>query len=295
MYMPYTTNPKLPEVRMEAVRLLQQGWSSRKVARHMGYHHSTIVRWSHKKPCYGKYGRLVIPTRSSRPHSHPKQLSEKIVARILEIRSERQQCAEIIHHRLKKEGVVVSLSSVKRVLKRHGCTRYSKWKKWHQYPLRPLPEKPGLLVELDSILEGVSSNRLHAFALIDLCSRWGYAAVVERINSYSSVKFIEKAAHQAPFIFQCIQTDHGSEFAKWFTKVIEHHGIRHRHSRVRRPTDNAHIERFIRTLQDECLHRIPFSYSAWKRALPEYLHYYNTERPHMGLKMKTPLEVVQSY
>ncbi|PIR80860.1 IS6 family transposase, partial [Candidatus Kuenenbacteria bacterium CG10_big_fil_rev_8_21_14_0_10_39_14] len=27
----------------------------------------------------------------------------------------------------------------------------------------------------------------------------------------------------------------------------------------------------------------------------EFIHYYNTERPHMGLNMKTPMEVVQSY
>jgi len=293
--MAYITNPKLPEVRMEAIRLLQQGWSTRKVAVHMGYHHSTIVRWSHKKICHGRYGRLVIPTRSSRPNSHPKQLPAKIVDRILEIRSERKQCAEIIHYRLIKEDIVVSLSSVKRVLRRNGCTRYSKNKKWHQYPVRPMPNKPGLLVELDSVIEGASNNRLHAFAVIDLCSRWGYAAPAERANSRSSVEFIYEAARQAPFLFQCIQTDHGSEFSKWFTKIIEHKGIKHRHSRVRRPTDNAHVERFIRTLQDECLHRIPFSYSAWKKTLPEYLHYYNTERPHMGLKMKTPLEVVRSY
>jgi len=77
--------------------------------------------------------------------------------------------------------------------------------------------------------------------------------------------------------------------------MLEHCGIHHRHSRVRKPTDNGHIERFIRTLQDECLYRIPRSYRVWKQEIPEYLHYYNTERPHMGLAMKTPLEVVQSY
>ncbi|MBI2057395.1 MAG: transposase, partial [Candidatus Yanofskybacteria bacterium] len=28
---------------------------------------------------------------------------------------------------------------------------------------------------------------------------------------------------------------------------------------------------------------------------PEFIRYYNTERPHMGLEMKTPIEVVRSY
>jgi transposase InsO family protein len=295
MDMAYTNNPKLPQVRMEAVSLLQEGWSTRKVARYTGYSHSTIVRWSHKKPCYGRYGRLVIPTESSRPLSHPKQLSEEIVSLVLKIRSERNQCAEIIHHKLKKQGVVISLSSIKRILKRSGCTKYSKWKKWHQYPVRPLPEKPGILVELDSVIEGTVNDRLCAFALIDVCSRWAFVEPVRRATSRASVRFVNRAKEIAPFSLQCIQTDHGSEFSKWFTKVIEYRGIKHRHSRLRRPTDNGHVERFIRTLQDECLHCIPRSYSLWKKEIPVFIRYYNNERPHMGINMRTPLEVVRSY
>jgi len=34
--MPYSKNPYLPKVRMEAVNLVYQGWSTRKVARHFG-------------------------------------------------------------------------------------------------------------------------------------------------------------------------------------------------------------------------------------------------------------------
>jgi len=34
---------------------------------------------------------------------------------------------------------------------------------------------------------------------------------------------------------------------------------------------------------------------AWKSAIPEFVRYYNTERPHMALNMKTPLKVMRSY
>jgi len=81
----------------------------------------------------------------------------------------------------------------------------------------------------------------------------------------------------------------------YLTKVAVHAGIDHRHSRIRRPTDNGHIERFNRTLQDECLHRIPRDYSIWKKEIPEFIRYYNYKRPHMGLNFKTPMEVVRSY
>ena len=271
------------------------GWGIRKTARHFGFSHSAVRLWLKKKPVHGKYGRLVIKTESSRPYSHPRQLSRDVVSRILELRRERNQCAEILHHRLEKEGVSVSLSSVKRTLRRNHCTRYSKWKKWHQYPERPLALKPGELVEIDSILDGRSGDRLSVYALIDVYSRWAFAFPILQPNSRLSCRFVSEAQRQAPFKFLTLQSDHGSEFSKWFTKVVEHKGVSHRHSRVRRPTDNGHVERFNQTLQKECLKRIPRSMRSWKKGVPDFLRYYNYERPHMGLDYKTPMEVVRSY
>lgn len=293
MYMPYTIYPKMPTVRRDAVRLVcYRGWSIRQAARHYGVEPSTVSRWVKLDPTGGW---LIIPTKSSRPHSHPRALSKEIIHRILTIRAEKDQCAEIIHYRLSQEGISISVSSVKRTLKRLGISKYSKWKKWHQYPVRPLPERPGLLVEVDAVHEGPPNNRVSAYALIDVNSRWAYAEPSLRINTWSAIDFIKRAEVKAPFAFQTIQTDHGSEFSKQLTKVIEHAGMSHRHSRVRTPTDNGHVERFIRTLQDECLHRIPRDVLVWKKEIPEFLEYYNTKRPHMGLKMKTPEEVLRSY
>ena len=279
---------------MEAVRLVRErGWSVRDAARHFGFTHSAVVKWLARAKYLPQNGQL-IPTRSSRPEHSPNALDPVIVRRILDLRAERNQCAEIIHWRLRQEGIPVSISSVKRVLRRHGISKYSKWKKWHQYPVRPLPEKPGFLVEIDAVHEGMPSDRLSAYALIDVCSRWGYAEPATRVNSRATTRFVERARGAAPFVFQTIQTDHGSEFSKWFTKVVEHTGVSHRHTRVRTPTDNGHIERFIRTLQDECLHRIPRTFSVWQKEIPEFIRYYNTERPHMGLNFKTPTQIIKT-
>lgn len=295
MYMAYTSNPHIPEVRMEAVRLVHLGWSIRKVGRHLGFAHNTILNWLDRAPAYGKYGRLVIPTRSSRPLHHPRELPQDVVSRILVLRAERNECAEILHHRLCAEGTSVSLSSVKRVLKRFGCSRYSRWKKWHQYPPRPVPEKPGALVQIDTIHDGAHEDRLYVYTLLDVCSRFACAAPSLRINCRQSLKFIEKADSDLPFSIQTLQSDHGSEFSKYFTTQIGAHGIAHRHSRVRQPNDNAHLERFNRTIQEQCLSRLPRRLAIWRKEIPEYLRWYNQERPHMGLQYKTPLEVVRSY
>lgn len=294
--MPYTMNPNLPRLRMQAANLvIKDGWSSRQVARYTGYDHSTIVRWVNKAKS-GLSNRHVIPTRSSRPKGHANQLTPDIVKAILEHRYEYKRCAEVIHHDLiTKQNINVSLSSVKRTLKRHNLVYPSKWKKWHVYPEHPLPAKPGLLVEIDSMREGLPKEGMYIYALIDVCSRWAYAKPVKKVNSWQSVQFLKEAKDKSLFIFKLIQTDHGSEFAKWFSKQLVSDGIKHRHSRVRRPTDNGHVERFIRIIQQECLARTSYSFKAWEKAIPEFINYYNTSRPHMGLDMKTPMEVVRSY
>jgi len=291
--MPYTMNPKLPRLRMQVAKLvLKQGLSTRQAARYTGFDHSTIVRWVAKAKLSNE---LNIPTKSSRPKHHPLAISYKTISAILDHRKKYHRCAEIICHQLNKDGITVSLSSVKRTLKRYGLTYPSKWKKWHAYPERPLPEKPGVLVEIDSMREGLPAEHLYLYVLIDVCSRWGFAKPVKTINSWQSARFFLEAKNESLFNFQMVQSDHGSEFAKWFSKQVLASGAGHRHSRVRRPTDNGHVERFIRTIQQECLARNPRSFKAWQKAIPEFIHYYNTERPHMGINMRTPIEVVQSY
>lgn len=274
--------------------MVESGLSVRAAARHYGYAHNTILNWVRR--ARGMHHNMrTIPTRSSRPQHHPHELPRDIVGSILEMRSERHQCAEILHHRLTSEDVQVSLSSVKRTLKRNGISRFSAWKKWHRYPERPMPERPGILVEIDTIHDGPAGAQLYIYTELDVCSRFAHALPSERINTYASLRFVEQARRIAPFLFQTIQSDHGSEFSKHFTKMIVAKGMAHRHSRVRTPNDNAHLERFNRTIQEECISRIGRSMKTWKKEIPLYLRYYNFERPHMGIHYQTPMEVVRSY
>lgn len=292
MYMPYTNNPNLPRVRMEAVKYVRAGHTTRETATHFGYSQSAIVKWVERGPA--DLRARIIPTRSSRPHSHPHELRPELVDMILAYRAKRNHCAYVVHHELIQAGYDVSLSSVKRTFRRNEVTRFSKWKKWHVYPARPMPERPGVLVEVDTVHDGAPENRLYLYTLLDVCSRWAYALPVLRINTHRSLRFVEKARTISPFPFTTLQSDHGSEFSKWFTKRIVERGMSHRHSRIRTPNDNAHLERFNRTIQEQCLSRVPRSIENWTREIPEFLRYYNTERPHMGLGMRTPAEVIKA-
>jgi len=293
MYMPYSKNPQLPKVRMQAVNLVYQGWSMRKVARYFGFGSGTVSKWMRRDYTHG---RRPIPTRSSRPHAYPHALRPELVAAVIAQRKRRQRCAEVIHYEILSQGMRVSLSSVKRVLARHGLIRKrSPWKRWHFSVPRPEAEKPGDLVQIDTIHIGPHRDeRLYVYTLLDVTSRWANAMVSLRINTHQSLRFLHHAQTQSPFRFSTLQSDHGQEFSTYFTEQVKIRGAMHRHSRVRQPNDNAHLERFNRTLQDECLKRIPQTLRAYQREIPEYLHYYNHERPHLGLGFKTPAECVQA-
>ena len=115
-----------------------------------------------------------------------------------------------------------------------------------------------------------------------------------RINTHHSLRLVKEALKMAGFSFSMLQSDHGSEFSSWFTEQLGVLGLAHRHSRVRKPSDNGHVERFIRTLQEERLSKIPQTIRAYQREIPEYLHYYNNQRLHLGLNLKTPIQCVQA-
>ena len=290
--MPYTQNPHMPKLRMQAVRLVKQsGWSTRKVARYTGFSQSAIVKWCAKDH---NVGFSPIYTVSSRPRHHPKALSQNMVDCIITERQRLGRSAEVVHRTLLNGGVSVSLSSVKRTLDRSGLTKKrSPWKRLHLSVKRPSVAQPGDLVQVDTVhLMESDKKRIYVYTMIDVYSRWTYAWAVERISAKKSVEFVKRAQALAPFVFRCIQSDHGSEFSQHFTERVK---IVHRHSRVRRPNDNAHLERFNRTLQDELLRELPVKVRLYNQKLPEYLQYYNTERLHFGIQLKTPLQMIPSY
>ena len=287
--MPYTTNPNMPSIRKEAAQLLvRKKWSTRKVARHFGFNQSTIVRWFKKSK---KYGYHPIPTLSSRPKHHPKELSNELVWKIFHQRLKNKRCAEVIHQELINQGTKVSLSSVKRTLDRTGLLKKrSPYKRYHPHVDRPYPLKAGDLVQLDTIHLMISEKkRIYVFVLIDVYSRWVYAKCYERMNAATTVRFLREAQRKSTFHFDMLQTDHGPEFGKWFVEQIRK---KHRYTRIGKPNDNAHIERFNRTLQEECLDKIERKVFVINEELKIYLNYYNNERLHMGISLRAPVELL---
>lgn len=263
------------------------------MARHLGYNQSTIARWGQ---IAARRGYDAIPTRSSRPKTSPRALFREIVRTIVKKRTEINRSGQVVHQLLLRDGVKVSLSSVQRTLERSFLLKKrSPWKRPHDAAPRPEASFPGALIQVDTIhILAPDGSRIYLYTLIDLYARWAYAEVMEKIGAEASVVFLKHAAQKkTTFPFVMVQSCNGPEFTIRFTHRLLAMGIAHRHSRVRKSNDNAHVERFNRTVQEECLDHTARNVKDFRAAISKYLPYYNTERLHMGINYQTPQEVMQ--
>jgi len=293
--MAYTSNPKLPRLRMQAVLMVRRGASTHEVARHFGYNQSTVARWVQRANKELLLGSENLPTLSSRPKSHPRSLAPAIVAAIVAERLKHRRCAEVVQDSLREQGIKVSLSSVKRTLARHELLRpRSKWKRIRPFVERPKAALPGDLVQIDTVhfIDWQTHQRFYIYTLIDLYSRTAYAEVHDKLRQTMSLEVTLRAQKHMGVHFSTVQSDNGPEFQRYFHDMLQAKGIALRHSRVRHSNDNAHIERFNRTLQDECLGKYPTRDRATQTKIDTYLRYYNGERKHMGIGLKRPKDLL---
>lgn len=321
--MAYSNNPNLPKARAIAMRLLiVEGLPSTVVANKCGVDRCTIWRWKQKwlnlnknvqfdnpnRPSriYSLKNKLLackwrITTTSSRPHTCSHAISDKIIRRVMEVRYTLQRCAEVVWHYLTTvDGIQISLSSVRRILKRHHCFDGARKNRVRpDNPKRPHVTKPGELVQTDTIhyICPITYKRRYVYTVIDLYTRMAYAEIHSRILPGLAADTVLHAQTLFGFKFAMVQADNGPEFGRYFAQRMTSRGIAVRHSRLGRPNDNAHIERFNRTIQEECLGN-RLSYKTKNKQvqarLTSYLDYYNTKRVHLGLQLRKPIEMLQS-
>lgn len=319
--MSYSTNPNAPKARGNAIKaLIMEHKTVSMVARQFGVNRTTVWRWKKKWENQNKNVQLTndnrpslpvgsdfrfqnikwnIPTITSAPHTHPDRIDNVVVQRILAIRKCHNRCAEVIHYQLAQEGLRVSLSSVKRTLDKNHCTNHwSKWKKRRTNTPRPVATAPGELVEIDTVhyVDQITGKRAYITTVIDLYSRMAYARPSYKLLPGEAIKAVKLAEQEFGYKFQTVQSDNGPEFSSHFTTELHKSNIRHRHTRIHKPNDNAHIERFNRTLRDECIgyHKSrSLTLSLLATKLNNYLDYYNHDRLHLGLQCKTPIQMLQ--
>lgn len=153
--------------------------------------------------------------------------------------------------------------------------------------------KPGDLVQVDSIVYFLNGIRRYLVVGIDLASRFAFAYGYSHLSSRKARDFMEKFREVAPFEVRGVQTDNGSEFLGEFDRYLREVGIEHYFNYPRNPKGNGYVERFNRTLEEDFIdfmeEVLREDLKRFNRGLMEYLIWYNGERPHFGLRNKSPL------
>lgn len=301
--MSYCNTKSHEKSRMDAVKeVLRDKRSISQVARRYGCYRSTIYRWLAKYETLNReyvlsgFNSRRIPTQSSRPKTSPASLPEWLVEAIVALRKEINRCAEVVWAEAKKRGLRISLSSVRRIIKRKNLQRtVSKWKRYRKFSKRPRADHPGALIEVDTVHfhHPITKKRFYGTSVIDVYSRMGYVFLHEYLYQYLSVQAVLEAREYFGIEFETVQSDNGLEFGKKFQDEMQRRGINYRHTRVRRPNDNAHVERFNRTLREECLgSHLPMRETLEESTdrLRNWLDFYNANRIHLGIELMTPFE-----
>jgi putative transposase len=87
-----------------------------------------------------------------------------------------------------------------------------------------------------------------------------------------------------------LRSDNGLVFtSRSYTALVRSYGLRQEFITPHSPEQNGMVERLIRTLKEQCVHRHRFeTLQHASRVIGDWVSFYNTRRPHQALGMKTP-------
>ena len=155
-----------------------------------------------------------------------------------------------------------------------------------------VPKLPGDLVQMDTVAVFTAGLKRYIFTAIDVRTRFAFAYAYKANSSANGSDFIGKFLKVAPFVTTRVQTDNGSEFTKHFDDYCSKNGLTHFFNYPGHPQSNAHLERFNRTIQEQCVSQ-NIDYldepDDFNRMLIDYLIWYNTEKPHRGIGNVSPM------
>lgn len=151
-------------------------------------------------------------------------------------------------------------------------------------------------MELDTVVRYIDGVKRYILTAIDVERRFAFAGAYTSHSSVTAADFLSKLLLVCPFPVAEVQTDNGSEFAKYFRDACVREGITQYHTYPRTPKMNAHIERFNRTVSEDCIMRhrdvLRDDVHRFNEILVDWLLWYNCERPHQSLGMLSPLQYI---
>lgn len=271
-----------------------------KTALELGIHRSTVYRWIKRARTY----RGLLVSRAERKSTKPKTIHFALSAKqqddAIRARKVKGATAEKI---VKKLSLPAHPSTVHRLFAKHSLVRK------YGHHRRPLFQDTGhmnakntktigyLQMDVKYITPELSGLPWTCFeyAVIDIFSRYKEAVILNHLDQDGSISALLEIVPKLPFKPIFLQTDNGLEFQERFRAHVKALGMNYHYIHKNTPNENALIERSFRTDEDEFffwLEKAPQNYDELRQWFACWLHEYNYERPHLGINLKTPYEVV---
>lgn len=287
-------------------RVMLHGWTPAQTAEAVGVSRATVYKWLAR---YRSEGQVGLVDRPSRPHRLARSLPEETVRLVL---AERQRLRLGPAQLAPRLGLARSTTYA--ILRRHGLSRLSDLDRTTREVIRYQKDRPGELLHLDTkklarIPEGGGHHMLgrgpetrmrgagyeFVHVAVDDCSRVAYVEVLPDEKGPTAAGFLRRAHEHfagCGVKVEAILTDQAFYYTRshLFRQASVDLGIRQHTTRPYRPQTNGKAERFIRTLLQEWAYAEFYRTNERRLALlPQWLSYYNNERPHTALKGSSPM------
>jgi len=287
----------------EIIRTLKKnGLDVALTAKELSIHKSTVYRWMKraKSPYTLEISSKQLARKSTRPNNIYTKLTWQDKKRIKELREAKQYDATKIKAVLNLD---ISVSTVHRYLKQQNFVRkYPKGRRprfqdtthMHARNTKTLGYLQMDVKYVTPELSGLTWT-CYEYAVIDIYSRYKEAVILNQLDQDGSILALMQILPRLPFKPIFLQTDNGLEFQQRFRKAVTDLGMRYHYIHKSSPNENALIERSFRTDEEEfyCrLKRRPNHYDELRDWFAKYLNEYNTERPHYGINLLTPAQLV---
>jgi transposase InsO family protein len=276
--------------------------NARLTCRHYGIAHRTFYRYYNRMQQQGMRG---LESKSHRPQNVRKPTTPTAV--MATIRTLRRVNPEYSKYKLavilkRDYGYSVSASTVGRVItkynlfftppvkqKNHPGRRQSikRIRKPHGF----VAASPGDLVEVDvKHLPHINGKR-YGFVAVDVITKQATVHVSNSISSAQGALAWRKAVHQLG-LPKAVITDNGSENMGAFAELLQSQTTEHYWARPHTPKDKPHVERFIGSLERECIQwgGVSTDTKDQQDIINQWLNKYHSYRPHQTLGYLTPDE-----